>query len=225
MKNIKIQLLTFLIIAIFFSGCSNLVQNQKIDKTSNKELISETRFLQTKTFHNTNKEQLFRAMINLAQDQFLTMQIDKKDGIFNTDRFVITITKKALGIFDIRISPTTPSKRFDSKYYQYMFEKLRQSLFLEKEIDNKRKEEEAKIKEQKRLEAKKQEKIIQENKKTEEKTTKTKQDNFKVRLFNDNIIEQKVPQEIDLQKVEVPEKIIEKSKRKMRLKYQELPSN
>lgn len=136
----KAHLFLFLPVTIFLNGC--IGNNSQTDpyKTYHKEPVLKTRVLQTKTFYNTNKDELFNAMINLAQDESLTIHMDKEEGIFNTNRYVISVFQKDPETFDIRVSPTVPSDQINPRYYQYIFDKLQKSLFLEKELYSKSKE-------------------------------------------------------------------------------------
>lgn len=149
-KNIFISLgLLFLL-----TGCSN-VKTLNITPESNiinKESALQIRDIQVRTFENVTKEELINSIVDILLDDgyFITM-IDSDLGIIsgkNSQKnpelnIVSTIKKIKNSDFLVRFSITAIDKSVafkshviitDDLIYRYLFDRLRKSLFLDKEF-------------------------------------------------------------------------------------------
>lgn len=130
---------TILTIAVILllNGCILPDQNTNPYNTVNKTPILKNRVIQTKRFYNTNKNELFNATVNLVQDESLTIiNLNKENGIVSTDKITAVLSKREDDSFDVRISPTNTTN-INPQYYQYIFDRLQKSLFLEQNLYNK----------------------------------------------------------------------------------------
>jgi hypothetical protein len=149
-KNLLISLATLFII----SGCSN-VKNLAITPENNiinKESSLQIRDIQIRTFENTTKENLINSVVDTVLDDnyFITM-IDVNAGVVSAKNIkndvelnlVCVIKEIKDNSFLVRFSITAIDRSVafksyivvqDDLIYRYLFDKLRKSLFLDKEF-------------------------------------------------------------------------------------------
>lgn len=150
----KKKLLIPITIVTFLTGCSN-VKNLEITPENNiinKESALQIRDIQVRVFENTTKEDLVTAVVDtLLDDQYFITTIDVDSGIVSAVNnknnislnLVSTIKETKKGTFFVRfsISAVDMSLTFksyviiqDDTIYRYLFDRLRKSLFLDKEF-------------------------------------------------------------------------------------------
>jgi len=151
-KNIFISLgLLFLL-----TGCSN-VKTLDITPESNiinKESALQIRDIQVRTFEKVTKEELINSIVDtLLDDGYFVTMIDSDSGIISAKNsqknpelnIVSTIKKIKNSDFLVRFSITAIDKSLafkshviitDDLIYRYLFDRLRKSLFLDKEFYN-----------------------------------------------------------------------------------------
>lgn len=149
-KDLLLSLGTIFLI----TGCSN-VKNLEITPESNiinKESALQIRDIQVRTFENTTKENLVSAIADtLLDDEYFITTIDVNSGLISaisnksdvTLNLVSTIKEVKDNSFLVRfsISALDKSAAFNSYMmvtddiiYRYLFDRLRKSLFLDKQF-------------------------------------------------------------------------------------------
>ena len=151
---IRKNYLLFCGILLFISGCSN-VKNLEITTENNiinKESALQIRDIQVRNFENTTKEALLNAVVDtLLDDGYFITTIDVTTGVVsakntkqNLELNLMTKIKEMKdNNFSVRftINAIDRSLAFksyiiitDDKIYRYLFDRLRKSLFLDKEF-------------------------------------------------------------------------------------------
>jgi len=152
----KKSLLISLGVAFLVTGCST-VKNLEITPENNiinKESALQVRDIQTRTFENTTKENLSSAIVDtLLDDEYFITTINVNSGLISAIRnknnvslnLVSTIKETKDGTFLVRFSISAEDKSdafksyiviTDDIIYRYLFDRLRKSLFLDKEFYN-----------------------------------------------------------------------------------------
>ena len=156
----KSYLKTLCIVSIvgILTGCSN--HNSRnlafsdIKKISSEKSQLQVRQAQTKRFFNTNQDELIKVIVNTMQDElFYITFLDNDSGIISArgkkEDLNIDIVSSINPInskdFDIRISVNIRDNDDTSileynELYNYFFDKLRKSLFLEQNLYKKEKQ-------------------------------------------------------------------------------------
>lgn len=151
-----INTIIVLIVVSFFSGCSTN-KNQVLPLDDISKIITEKsqlqiRQYQTKRFFNTSKEELLNIVLNTMQDeQYFVSFSDIDTGLVsakgrknNLDlEIVVLIETREKNNFDIRLSLNILDENKNryieyEKVYQYLFERIRKSFFLEKQLNKKK---------------------------------------------------------------------------------------
>lgn len=151
-KNLLISMGALFLI----TGCSN-VKNLEITPENNiinKESALQVRDIQVRTFENVTKENLATAIVDtLLDDDYFITTIDVNAGLISaisnknnvTLNLVSTIKETKDGTFLVRFSISASDKSVafksyimitDDTIYRYLFDRLRKSLFLDKEFYN-----------------------------------------------------------------------------------------
>jgi hypothetical protein len=156
MMMFKKNLLIPIGLLFFITGCSN-VKNLEITPENNiinKESALQIRDIQVRTFENTTKENLVTAVVDtLLDDDYFITTIDVNAGLISaisnknnlTLNLVSTIKETKDGSYLVRFSISAADKSVafksyiiitDDTIYRYLFDRLRKSLFLDKELYN-----------------------------------------------------------------------------------------
>lgn len=141
-------------ILIFISGCTN-VKNLEITPENNiinKESALQIRDIQIRNFENTTKEALLNAVVDtLLDDGYFITTIDVTTGVVgarntkqNLELNLMTKIKEIKdNSYSVRFSINAIDRSLafksyiiitDDKIYRYLFDRLRKSLFLDKEF-------------------------------------------------------------------------------------------
>jgi hypothetical protein len=142
-------------LAFFITGCNNAKTLELTSQNNiiNKQSSLQIRDIQIRTFDNTTKENLSKAIIDtlLDDDYFITL-IDINAGVISAKtkkdalelNLVSIIKEVSENSYSVRFSITAVDEEFnsytiidDDLIYRYIFDKLRKSLFLEKNLYNK----------------------------------------------------------------------------------------
>lgn len=150
----KKSLLISLGILFFITGCSNVKTLQITPENNiiNKESALQIRDIQTRIFENTTKEELVNAIVDtLLDDGYFVTMIDAKTGVISAKNsknspelnLVSVIKELKNNTFLVRFSINAIDKSLafksyivieDDIIYRYLFDRLRKSLFLDKEF-------------------------------------------------------------------------------------------
>lgn len=146
--------LLFCGILFFISGCSN-VKNLEITPENNiinRESALQIRDIQVRNFENTTKEALLNAVVDtLLDDGYFITTIDVTTGVVgakntkqNLELNLMTKIKEIKNNnYSVRFSINAIDRSLafksyiiitDDKIYRYLFDRLRKSLFLDKEF-------------------------------------------------------------------------------------------
>lgn len=136
------------------SGCNN-VKNLQITPENNiinKESSLQVRDIQVRTFENTTKDNLINSVIDtLLDDNYFITTINTKAGVVSAKNIksdvelnLVTVIKEVKdNNFSVRFSITAIDRSAvfnsyivvqDDLIYRYLFDKLRKSLFLDKDF-------------------------------------------------------------------------------------------
>lgn len=152
----KKSLLISLGALFLITGCNN-IKNLEVTPENNiinKESALQVRDIQVRTFENTTKENLATAIVDtLLDDDYFITTIDVNAGLISAIsnknnvslNLVSTIKETKDGTFLVRFSISAMDKSVtfksyivitDDTIYRYLFDRLRKSLFLDKELYN-----------------------------------------------------------------------------------------
>ena len=138
----------------FITGCSNVktLEISPENNIINKESALQIRDVQIRTFENTSKENLINAIVDsLLDDGYFITMIDTEAGVIsaknskkNTELNLVSVIKEVKdNNFAVRFSITAIDRSAvfnsyivvqDDLIYRYLFDKLRKSLFLDKDF-------------------------------------------------------------------------------------------
>lgn len=141
-------------LAFFITGCSNVKTLEITPQNNiiNKESPLQIRDVQIRTFENTSKDALVNAIVDtLLDDGYFITLIDSKAGVIsaknsknNLELDLVSVIKEVKdNTFLIRFSINAIDKSLafksymvieDDVIYRYLFDRLRKSLFLDKEF-------------------------------------------------------------------------------------------
>ena len=141
-------------LAFFITGCSNVKTLEITPQNNiiNKESPLQIRDIQTRTFENTSKDALVNAIVDtLVDDGYFITLIDTNAGVIsaknnknNPELDLVSVIKELKdNTFLVRFSINAIDKSLafksyiviqDDLIYRYLFDRLRKSLFLDKEF-------------------------------------------------------------------------------------------
>lgn len=141
-------------LAFFITGCSNVktLEISPENNIINKDSPLQIRDVQVRTFENTSKDALVNAIVDtLLDDGYFITLIDSKAGVIsaknarnNPELDLVSVIKEVKdNTFLVRFSINAIDKSIafksyvvieDAIIYRYLFDRLRKSLFLDKEF-------------------------------------------------------------------------------------------